>query len=163
MLRRKEDRQFRTSDMHYYSRSVSQFWTLMNWNWTLATVCRVYRWSVISVPLEEHRKEIQQMVILFSEIEPLTAAFQFQRCTDFGEWPNLLLGQSYWDQTGSLNQTEVPSHLFSGKQGSNMTGESSTPRHGHVHGPPRELVMSRSRPRQSAPSSGGMVAASMSR
>ena len=37
----------------------------------------------------------------------------------YEEWPNLLLGESNWDQTGCLNRTEVQSHLFSGKHGSN--------------------------------------------
>ena len=51
----------------------------------VATVCQVYRCSVISVPLEEQRKEIQHMVISFSETEPLASAFQFQRCTKNGQ------------------------------------------------------------------------------
>ena len=63
--------------MYYYSNNL-QVLNIDEQKWMLATVGQVHRWLV-------QRKEIQHMVISFSETEPLSTAFQFQRCTKNGQ------------------------------------------------------------------------------
>ena len=63
--------------MYYYSNNL-QVLNIDEQKWMLATVGQVHRWLV-------QRKEIQHMVISFSETEPLASAFQFQRCTKNGQ------------------------------------------------------------------------------